>query len=314
MPIGLSPNEPLFAYCRGAIKGVLAIVIQTQGPSYRSVGATMVFTDDGARVGSLSSGCIEADLKLHADRVRNNKLPANVQYGAGSPFKDIVLPCGGALEILLIPQPEPAELALINMAVLTRQTINVNVSLQSGKITKSNSLDQSIGCNLFSLTIEPALQFIVFGKGPEATMFAQLAETLGYPGTLLSPDPETLAALEGASWATKPITRPHCPDDLSMDERTAILLFFHDHEWEAPILKYVLSSNAFYIGCQGSRKTSEVRLAQLKLMGLSQTELNRLRGPIGLIPSTRDPATLGVSVLAEVLGLANEPSKGGEPS
>ena len=41
-------------------------------------------------------------------------------------------------------------------------------------------------------------------------------------------------------------------------------------------------------------------------MGLNRQELERVRGPIGLIQSTRDPATLAVSVLAEVLGLANE--------
>lgn len=306
MTTGLSPNEPLFAYCQGTISGVLAIIIQTQGPSYRSVGATMVFADNGDRFGSLSSGCIEADLELHADRVRNQKSPSIVQYGAGSPFMDIVLPCGGALKILLIPQPEPAELALINTAVQSRQTVRVNISFQSGKIAKTNCLEPDLDGKFFSLTIEPALQFVVFGKGPEATTFAQLAETLGYSGTLLSSDPDTLAALADGSWATSQITRPHCPIDLNVDQRTAILLFFHDHEWEAPILKDVLKSRAFFVGCQGSQRTSETRLEQLKQMGLNRQELERVRGPIGLIQSTRDPATLAVSVLAEVLGLANE--------
>ena len=35
--------------------------------------------------------------------------------------------------------------------------------------------------------------------------------------------------------------------------------------------------------------------------GATHEELQRVKGPIGLIPSVRDPKTLAVSVLAEVL-------------
>lgn len=76
----------------------------------------------------------------------------------------------------------------------------------------------------------------------------------------------------------------------------------HDHEYEPAILQRMLATPAFYIGAQGSRAIQTARLAQLKANGVSTDELARLRGPIGLIPSSRDPKSLAISVLSEVVG------------
>jgi xanthine dehydrogenase accessory factor len=91
------------------------------------------------------------------------------------------------------------------------------------------------------------------------------------------------------------------PADLSPDERTAIVLFFHDHEWEPSLLFDALKTNAFYIGAQGSQRARDSRNRKLLELGVSEDDLRRLHGPVGLIPSARDPGTLSVSVLAEVL-------------
>jgi xanthine dehydrogenase accessory factor len=45
----------------------------------------------------------------------------------------------------------------------------------------------------------------------------------------------------------------------------------------------------------------EARLTALRDLGLSEAQLSRVHGPVGLIPSARDPGTLAVSVLAEAL-------------
>jgi len=39
-------------------------------------------------------------------------------------------------------------------------------------------------------------------------------------------------------------------------------------------------------------------------MGVSDDDLQRLHGPVGLIPSVKDPATLAISVLAEIVDKA----------
>lgn len=297
------PNtrDPLLALAMGEVSGVVALVIRTEGPSYRSVGASMVFADDGSRIGSLSSGCIESDLALHAAEVKADNSPRRILYGSGSPYVDIQLPCGGGLEILLLPQPQPDELALIAKIVTDRHAIDLSIAMESGRISQGPPSKTGIFGPNFALHLTPPLRFVVFGKGPEATTFTRLAQSLGYHGALVSPDPETLNISAVGEWDLHEIHSPICPTGVSLDENTAVLLFFHDHDWEAPILSKILDHETFYIGCQGSQKTSEKRLAELNLIGVSAAKIQKVRGPIGLIPSARDSSTLAVSVLAEIL-------------
>lgn len=296
-----TPNNPIFSLAERKIRGVLALVTATVGPSYRSVGASMVFTEDGKRIGSLSSGCIENDLELHARDVRASGVPKVITYGVGSPFVDIKLPCGGALEIVLVAQPNNDELDLILDVLVKRTESTVTISKRSGAIRLLSSTQSSLDPSQFQLRLTPPLRFCVFGKGPEAENFVQLAHSLGYEGKLLSPDPETLDAAPTSRWGSVLLVNRHCPSDLGIDRHTAVVLFFHDHEWEASILKDVLDSDAFYIGAQGSMRARETRARELDALGVDKAQRARIVGPIGLIPSTRDPQTLAVSVFAEVL-------------
>jgi len=96
-------------------------------------------------------------------------------------------------------------------------------------------------------------------------------------------------------------------EELVPDDRCAALLFYHDHDYEPQILRALLDRPAFYIGAQGSRATQATRLAHLARMGVPPDLLERVRGPIGLIPSSRDPRLLAISVLAEVVMAAGDP-------
>jgi xanthine dehydrogenase accessory factor len=296
-------RDPLLALAMGDISGVLAFVIRTEGPSYRAVGAAMVFHCDGAQTGSLSSGCIEADLALHAKKVQATNTPLRIIYGNGSPFMDIQLPCGGGLEVLLLPQPHTDELALIAKVVIHRRPLDIAISLETGRITENLPSGTGISSNHFNHQIIAPLCFVVFGKGPEAVTFAKLVHSLGYSGTLVSPDQDTINSAQIAGCTTCEILHPKCPNDIALDDRTAVVCFFHDHDWEAPILSDILDRKMFYIGCQGSKQTSVNRLAELERLGVSRQNRQKVRGPIGLIPSVRDSNTLAVSVLAEVLSI-----------
>ena len=53
----------------------------------------------------------------------------------------------------------------------------------------------------------------------------------------------------------------------------------------------------------GEEAIEQIR-ARAKRMGVADADIARLRGPIGLIPSARDPQVLAVSVLAEILSEA----------
>ena len=99
-------THPLQTLIEADQPGVLAIITEIDGPAYRPLGATMAVTIDGMRAGSLSSGCVEDDIGLHAIAALEARETRKIKYGRGSPFVDIQLPCGGGMEITLVPNPD----------------------------------------------------------------------------------------------------------------------------------------------------------------------------------------------------------------
>ncbi len=296
-----SIDDILDALLNSSQNGVLAVIAHTLGPSYRAVGAMMAVLDGGERLGTLSSGCIEADIALHAAQVANDGRAQMLRYGEGSPFIDIELPCGGGLDIVLIPQPNKAVLAQMAVSRKTRQSCTLEIDTVSGDMRLIQPAQTGLFGTKLCVRLNPDIQFYIFGKGAEASTMTAIVRSVGYSHLLLSPDSETLDNAERQGCASRHLVSQSFPADLLIDEWTAIVLFFHDHDWEPPILAGALMTSAFYVGAQGSQRARDARLVSLTDLGVTPEAIKRLHGPIGLIRSVRDPVTLAVSVLAEVL-------------
>jgi len=297
-------RDPIDALLATDTPAVLAVIAGVEGPSYRPVGAMMTVFSAHERAGTLSSGCIEADISLHAMQVAQSGEVKVLRYGRGSPFVDIQLPCGGGLDILLLPTPDRDVLKAVARNTHDRIPCTLEIDTETGamscvEVGETGWTDKSL-----RVRFVPNINFLIFGKGPEASTFAGLVQSAGYPNTLLSPDTETLDIGAAAGCVTRHLTGQSFPADVVADDRTAVVLFFHDHEWEPPILADALGTPAFYIGAQGSQRARDARMAMLDAMGVSEESRTRLHGPVGLVPSARDPGTLAVSVLAEVLAKA----------
>ncbi|MEL6683121.1 MAG: XdhC family protein [Pseudomonadota bacterium] len=91
------------------------------------------------------------------------------------------------------------------------------------------------------------------------------------------------------------------PDLSGLDQRTAFLTLFHDHDWEPQLLHKALGTSAGFIGSLGSRRTHMMRCETLIRMGATETDISRLKGPIGLVGSLRDASAIAVSALAEIV-------------
>lgn len=304
LPFGLHA-DPIDSLLSQRQDAVLAIIVGVEGPSYRPVGAMMTVLADGRHIGTLSSGCIEADIVLHALETLKTGRPVAIRYGRGSPFVDIRLPCGGGLDILLVPRPDRDTL----VRVAERRHARIPCTLHIRRVDGAMSLHEHGATGgdetTFHVRFIPEVRFLIFGKGPEAGTFAALTQSAGYPNILLSPDHETLEHAADAGCTTRHLTTRSFPDDLEVDAWTAIVLFFHDHDWEPPILAGAVTSQAFYIGAQGSRQSRAVRDRELDRLGVDVGAISRIRGPIGLVPSARDARTLAISVLAEVLAASS---------
>lgn len=284
--------------------GVLAVITETEGTSYRNVGTMMAFLPDGTRIGSLSSGCIEDDIADHAAKALATGQAIPLRYGIGSPFFDLKLPCGGGLSILLIPNPDRSLLTTLLDLGARRQTAHLSIGLTDGSLILSPAKKPG----RLTVVLEPELRFWVYGHGVEAISFALMTQAAGYDVTLYGQGSlqSDLSRIGPLNIQTVTSFRSYvCP---TPDSRTAVTLFFHDHENEARILSQFLPTDAFFIGAQGSLRARTRLLADLRALGVTPEHLSRLRPDFGLIPSCRDPRTLAVSVMAHVLSVAGSQS------
>ena len=100
----LSADEDHAALVAACEPGVgLCTIVGIEGSFSRRLGAQLAVLPDGTTVGSLSDGCLEAQL---ATDMRGQAGPRVIRYGSGSAMVDFRLPCGGGLDILLDPAPD----------------------------------------------------------------------------------------------------------------------------------------------------------------------------------------------------------------
>ena len=86
-----------------------------------------------------------------------------------------------------------------------------------------------------------------------------------------------------------------------------LIMLSHDPDVDVPALRTALTSGVPYVGALGSRHTQTRRAAALLETGLTETELARVHGPIGLDIGARNPAETALAICAEVLSALDGP-------
>ncbi len=90
-------------------------------------------------------------------------------------------------------------------------------------------------------------------------------------------------------------------DQIGLGPADAVAVLTHDVKFDEPAIVEALRRGCRYVGAVGSRKTQSDRRARLRAAGVSDAELDRLRGPIGLDLGGRAPAETALAIMAEVL-------------
>ena len=266
---------------------VLATIVAIHENSSRSVGAQMAIAGSGRSIGSFSGGCLDAAIVAEAVSTLQSGQARMVRYGAGSRFIDIRLPCGGGIDVLFMPHPSIPALRDAVAAVTGR---------------KCHVLDVGSPALPFPLEFFPPLRIAAFGHGEDFCALVRLARAFGASIEPHTPDAAEADRLRGEGIAAERLANLTSLPALTGDPWTAFVFVFHERDWEDALLPQVIASPSLYCGAVGSRSTHAARLERLRALGCTDRDLERLRGHIGLIPATRDPATLAISILAEVAG------------
>jgi xanthine dehydrogenase accessory factor len=157
---------------------------------------------------------------------------------------------------------------------------------------------------IFVQSFAPAPRMLVFGAIDFAAAVAKAGKFLGYRVTVCDARP-VFATKSRFPDADEVITDwPHrYLSGSTTDQRTVICVLTHDPKFDVPLLEVALRRPAAYIGAMGSRRTHDDRLNRLREAGLTETELARLRSPIGLDLGARTPEETAIAIAAELIQL-----------
>ena len=307
-------SQVLAAARRWAAAGhrfTLVTVARTWGSAPRPPGAWMVLRDDGQVQGSVSGGCIETDL---IDRLLAGDFAATapfiLSYGVTQEeARRYGLPCGGTMELVIEPAPDLASLQTLAERIAAGELVRRSVVIgQPGASIGPGSAGDALAWDGRTLTTlhGPAWRLLIVGAGQVSTYLAQMAQALDYQVYICDPRSEY-----AAEWNVPGTTLvPGMPDDaviaLGLDPHSAVVALTHDAKLDDMVLLEALKSPAFYVGALGSRINNERRRERLlQYFDLSQAEVDRLHGPVGLPIGSRTPPEIAVSILAEMTAVKN---------
>jgi xanthine dehydrogenase accessory factor len=271
----------------------------------------MVLREDGLLRGSVSGGCIEDDLiaKMANGEFQGSSV-FTMSYGVlAEEARRFGLPCGGTLELVVEPNPDAAALAQLSVLLSQRRRVlrclrlsDSSVELKAIDHGGEMAWDGERLCTFHG----PAFRLMLIGAGQISQFLAPMATAVGYEVSVCDPRIEYTQ-----EWSMSDVTLiSDMPDDavvnMNVDAHCAIVALTHDPKLDDMALLEALKSPAFYVGALGSKRNQEKRKSRLfEHFDLTQAQLARLYGPVGLAIGSRTPPEIAISILAEITAVKN---------
>ncbi len=319
----------------------VATVVQTWGSAPRAAGSKMALTPDNEIAGSVSGGCVEGAVFETGTEVIETGRPQLLHFGvADETAWEVGLACGGMIEVFVEPF-DPAlhefwrgllagdhsaavatvikgQANLLGHKLRLDEGGNVSGELGGGldeaataaaraALAEGSSRRLSLGeSEIFIEVVLPPPTLVVVGGAHISIALTALAKTLGYRTIVV--DPRRAFGSEARFPHVDKLIQ-EWPDEalsqIKLTSATAVAMLTHDPKLDDPALKVALPSPAFYVGALGSRTTQAKRRARLLAEGLTEAQLDRLHGPIGLEIGGRTPEEIALSVMAEIVAAKN---------
>jgi xanthine dehydrogenase accessory factor len=143
---------------------------------------------------------------------------------------------------------------------------------------------------------------IVVGAGHISIPLTRIAKVLGYYVVVVDAR-EAFATRERLPEADELLVE--WPDDalahLPLSGATAVAVLTHDDKFDVPALAAALRSPVGYVGAIGSRGTREQRNERLRKEGITDEQIARIHGPIGLDIGAKTPDEIALAIMAQIV-------------
>jgi xanthine dehydrogenase accessory factor len=155
---------------------------------------------------------------------------------------------------------------------------------------------------------DPPPRLVLFGAVELAAALSRLARAIGWRSYVVDPRSRYLVAERFpdaheliAAWPAEAFSHIG-----GIDESTAVAVLTHDPVLDDPALEIALRSPAMFVGGMGSRRNQGRRRERLMERGLTEDEVGRLSGPIGLDLGARTAMETALSILGEIVAVAHD--------
>ncbi len=286
----------------------LVTLVRVEGSSYRRVGARLLVGVDGEYAGSISGGCLEAELvRKAAWMTRSGAVverystlfddTAEIPYGLG---------CGGTVDLLIEPAGTPEFEALMEAleASLRGEERRVVTSLPEN----GRSLRRGVGEAAVEGIVEwirAPQRLVVFGAGDDAQPMVQMAALLGWDVTVID-GRAPWARAERFPAAVKVIAAESFEGltELAIGARDAAVVMTHSYEQDRVWLGELLVRGPRYLGLLGARHRSALLVSETaaKLGWSVDRACAGLFAPVGLDLGGDGAEAIALAVIAEIQG------------
>jgi xanthine dehydrogenase accessory factor len=265
----------------------LATVVATRQSAPRPVGSVLGVTADGELAGSVSAGCVENEVYAEAREVLAGGPARERTYGiTDEQAIGVGLPCGGEIDVF-VARADPE---------LLRRAVE---EIERGRVVSVEPAGDRL-----ELSSRPAPRLVVVGAVDTAEALCRVGRDLGWRTIVVDPR-ERWATAERVPSADE--IAVEWPDDalsrLEPDDGTAVVVLAHQDQIDLPALQMGLRGDAFFVGAIGSRRTQGRRREALLELGVDESDIDRIRGPVGLDVGAQTPAETAVAIMAEILAV-----------
>ena len=282
----------------------LATVIKTWRSAPCPTGSLLAVRDDMLIAGSVSGGCVEAEVVQRAVEIIKSKQSAVVAYGVSEAVAwKAGLPCGGKIKIHIAPLNLQCQKIQIPTVLVTHLTSGERYLTDAPPQN-----DTSVFLNFFE---NPRL--VIVGAGHIAQNLIFMALSLGYEVVLVEPRevfarPERFPQNDFFRIVRAWPDEPDESDALALDKHTALVALSHDPKIDDVALTKALENECFYIGALGSVKNHAARCERLYAAGIPKSSLIRIHAPVGLKIRAQTPGEIALSILAQITQIRHAPS------
>ncbi len=292
--------------------GYLARPVTEQGFGPRDPAGAVLVDVRGECVGSLYRGVFDAEFVAEAAAMGPGATARVCEVSvAGDEAVAAKLTCGGQAEVLLQPLAAvPAEWwellgEGVGVALVTR--LNEAADQASSEVVRATALpgddagrragellatrragrDALYGeSGLVLVEAHPSAPYVVIGGGGElAAVIERQAVLLGWEAVRVEAAEPAVAAIEARR------------------DSACVVVLSHDEQFDVPMLRAALAAGVPYVGALGSRRTTARRREGLLAAGVTEAELARVHGPIGLDLGARTPPETALAICAEILAV-----------